>query len=156
MKWKRGETFTSDMGEREESIAALSRSRRSKAASILRVNSVKIVPVSREQRISLTTRVATLADEENWEMLVSHCRSSMLVHRDHKRSLYKFHPLYEKVLCHGGDLAGTLECSSTKTGPRDPRFIGKREYLGTHGLARIIKSTRVIFFPDPPYLTSPL
>lgn len=75
MKWKRGETFTSDMGEREESIAALSRSRRSKAASILRVNSVKIVPVSREQRISLTTRVATLADEENWEMLVSHCRS---------------------------------------------------------------------------------
>lgn len=45
MKWKRGETFTSDIGEREESIAVLSRSRRSKAASILRVNSVKIVPV---------------------------------------------------------------------------------------------------------------
>ena len=60
----------------------------------------------------------------------------MLIHRDHKGSLYKFHPLYE-ILCDGGDLAGTLECSSTKTGPRDRRCIGKRGYLGSRAYNKI-------------------
>lgn len=136
---------TSVHGEREESILPLCRVRvaRKPAEPRLLFSSTstrwKLSPLfTRTENLSRPApRLRQRKKIGKWCRIVTVTQvDAMLIHRDHKGSLYKFHPLYE-ILCDGGDLAGTLECSSTKTGPRDRRFIGKRGYLGSRAYNKI-------------------
>lgn len=133
---------TSVHGEREESILPLCRVRVARKPA-----EPRLLFSSTSTRWKLFTRTENLSRPAprlrqrkkigKWCRIVTVTQvDAMLIHRDHKGSLYKFHPLYE-ILCDGGDLAGTLECSSTKTGPRDRRFIGKRGYLGSRAYNKI-------------------